>query len=276
MMEGIRIPARKLVGRERLEFIVLGLIAVLAVGVSSKLFAASQGIREQGQEQSVREREAQTPAPPTAIFDWESRARLHRGLEGSSGTLTLSQDGVVFRPTKGSTLHWPFLEIQTFDLLSPRRFVIVGYENRSWHGHGERKYRFDLSVAMPPDIAAELALRVAKPVRNADPNPTATSFATIPARHRTLAGGTNGTLHFGPDGINYLTTNGQGGRSWNWSDIQTLAKPDPFHLRVNSYRETFTFDLKQPMSRDLFDRLWDEIYAHELNGDVFSRSKKNP
>jgi hypothetical protein len=276
MMEGICVPARNVVGRERLQFIVFGLITVLAGGVSSKLFAASQGIDEQGREQSAQGREAQVAAPLATTLDWESQARLHHGLEASPGNLTLSQDGLVFHPTKGSALQWPFLEIQTFDLLSPRRLVITGYENRSWHEHGERKYRFDLSVAMPPDIAAELARRVAKPVRNAEPNPTAASFATIPARHRTLAGGTNGTLHFGPDGIDYLTTNGQGERSWRWSDIQTLAKPDPFQLRVNSYRETFTFELKQPMSRELFDRLWGEIYAHDRDGSAFSGSKKNP
>jgi hypothetical protein len=276
MMEGIRVPARQVVGRERLQFIVFGLIIVFAGGVSSKLFAAPQGIREQGREQSAPERGARVPAPLATTLDWESPARLHHGLKSSPGTLTLSQDGVVFRPTKGTTLHWPFLEIQTFDLLNPRRLAITGYENRSWHGHGERKYRFDLNMAMPSDIAAELARRIAKPVRNADPNPSAIGFATIPARHRTLAGGTNGTLHFGPDGINYLTTNGQGGRSWRWSDIQTLANPDPFQLRVNSYRETFTFELKQPMSRELFDRLWDEIFAHDLNGSAFSGSKKNP
>jgi hypothetical protein len=276
MMEGIRVPTRKIVGRERLQFIVFGLITVLGGGVSSKLFAAPQEIREQGRAQSAQEREAPAPAPLENTFDWKSQARLHHGLEGSPGTLTLSKDGLVFDPTKGSTLHWPFLEIQTFDLLSPHRLVITGYENRGWHEHGERKYRFDLSVAMPPDIAAELAHRVAKPARNADPNPAATSFATIPARHRTLAGGTNGALHFGPHGIDYLTTNGQGGRSWRWSDIQTLAEPDPFQLRVNSYRETFTFELKQPMSRELFDRLWDEIYAHDVNGSAFSGPKQTP
>lgn len=275
-MEGIRVPAQKVVRREWLQFIVFGLITVLTWGISSKLFAAPRGIDEQGQEQSAREREARVPAPLATTLDWESQARLRHGLKSSPGTLTLSEDGAVFRPSKGSTLHWPFLEIQTFDLLNPRRLVITGYENRSWHGHGERKYRFDLSVALPADIAAELARRVVKPVRNADPNPTVTSFATIPARHRTLAGGTNGTLHFGPDGIDYLTTNGQGGRSWRWSDVQTLANPDPFQLRVNSYRETFTFELKQPISRELFDRLWDEIYSHDLNGSAFSGSKKNP
>lgn len=223
-------------------------------------------------------REGQTPTSSdvATTLGWESQARLHHVLGGISGTLTLGQDGIVFHPTKGSTLHWPFSEIETFDLLSPHRLVITGYENRSWHRHGERKYRFDLNPAMPPDVAADLARRVAKPVRNGNPNPAATSFATIPARHRTLAGGTNGTLRFGPDGIDYITTDGKGGRSWRWSDIETLANPDPFQLRVNGYLETFTFELKQAMSQELFDRLWNEIYARDLNRGAFSGSKKNP
>lgn len=223
-------------------------------------------------------RQGQTPTSSdvATTFGWESQARLHHGLGGTSGTLTLGQDGVVFRPTKGSPLHWPFLEIATFDLLRPRRLVITGYENRSWHRHGERKYRFDLSAGMPPDVAAELGRRVVKPVRNGNPTLAAPSFATIPARHRTLAGGTNGTLRFGTDGIDYLTTDGKGGRSWRWSDIETLANPDPFHLRVNGYLETFTFELKQAMPRELFDQLWNENYARDLNRGAFSGPKKNP
>lgn len=241
-------------------------------GVTSTPLAAVAELRDQVTEQP---REGQTPTDVAATFGWESQARLRHGLGGISGTLTLGQDGVVFRPTKGSSLHWPFLEVATFDLLSPRRLVITGYENRSWHRHGERKYRFDLSTAMPPDIATELARRVAKPVRDGNPNPAATSFATIPARHRTFAGGTNGTLRFGPDGIDYITTDGKGGRSWRWSDIETLANPDPFHLRVNGYLETFTFELKQAMPQELFDRLWGEINARDMNTGAFG-PKKNP
>ena len=48
-MEGIRFPVRKGVGRKSLQFIVFGLIAVLAGGVSPNLFAAPQKIDEQGQ-----------------------------------------------------------------------------------------------------------------------------------------------------------------------------------------------------------------------------------
>ena len=67
-MEGIRVPARKDIGRERLQLIAFGLIMVLAGGVSSRLFAAPRGIPEQGQEQSAQEREAEVAAARADVF----------------------------------------------------------------------------------------------------------------------------------------------------------------------------------------------------------------
>ena len=216
------------------------------------------------------------PAKPAAALSWESPAKLHHRLTRSSGTLIIDEGGVTFRSAKGDTRRWPFVEIQTFDLLTPRRLVITGYQNRGWHRHGERKYRFDLNLPMPPDVAADLARHVGKPVRNGNPDPEAQGFGKIPARHRTLGGGTQGLLRFRAEGIDYVTPTGKGGRSWRWSDIQTLANPDPFHLRVDGYRETFAFELKQPLSRELFDRLWDQVYARDLNGLTLGGSPKKP
>ena len=211
-----------------------------------------------------------------ATFNWESQARLHHAFGRQSGRLTLSQVDVEFLPNNGPVLRWPFEEIETFDLLNPRHLVITGYKNRSWHRHGNRKFRFDLGTPMPPRVAAEFAKRLGKPVRNGDPNPTAPTFATIPARHRTFWGGTNGTLRFDADGIEYVTTAGKGGRSWHWSDIDTLANPDPYHFTLTGYRETFEFELKDPMSSLLFDRLWDQLYARDFGKLVPVHEGQNP
>jgi len=209
-------------------------------------------------------------------LNWESPAWLHRAFGRKSGRLTLNQGDVEFRPNKGPLLRWPFVQIETFDLLNPRRLVITGYENLSWHRHGDRKFRFDLVTPMPPTVAAELARQVRKPVRNGDPNPAAPSFAVIPARHPTFWGGTNGTLRFGEDGIEYVTPTGKGGRDWRWSDIDTLANPDPYHLTLTGYRETFGFELKEPMSRALFDRLWDHLYARDFKSAAQPGEGQNP
>jgi hypothetical protein len=143
--------------------------------------------------------------------------------------------------------------------------VITDYESHSHHRPGERRFRFDLNNSVPASVAAELAQRVGKPVQNGDPDPQATAYVTLPARHGTRFGGTNGTLRFRDEGIDYVTSDGRDSRSWRWADIQTLANPNPYQLRVGAYLETVDFELKQPMSPDLFDRLWDHVYARDLN-----------
>ena len=198
-------------------------------------------------------------------LNWQSPARLRQGLRKSPGTLIIDAEAIQFRSAQGLSLHWPFVEVQTFDLLTPRRLVIKGYENRGRHRPGEKVFRLELDLPVPPAVAAALAERIGKPVRNGVPDPGAPSLATIPARHPTRTGGSNGVLRFRTEGIDYISAVGRDSRSWRWSDIYTLAHPDAYHLRVGGYRETFGFELKQPMSRELFDRLWDRVFARDLN-----------
>jgi hypothetical protein len=102
-------------------------------------------------------------------------------------------------------------------------------------------------------------------VRNGEPLATSAAIKEIPAHHRVWSGGSSGTLRFKDDGIDYVTESGRDGRSWRWADIQTLANPNPYELRVTAFREIAEFELKQPLSRDLFERMWDRLYAIGLN-----------
>ena len=210
---------------------------------------------------------AQTLAPSasTQALNWQSPGRFHHGLKSIPGDLILRGEGIEFRSgTEKFSKRWLFSDVETFDL-TPRRLVITDYENRRHHLPGERRFRFDLGNPIPPAVAAKLAQRVGKPVRNGEPDPKATDLVTIPARHGSRFGGTNGTLRFRDDGIDYEAASGDGSRSWRWSDIETLANPDPYHLRIGGYRDTFEFQLKQPISHELFDRLWDRLYGVNLN-----------
>jgi hypothetical protein len=203
----------------------------------------------------------------------------HQLLKKSTpGILLLGDDAVEFQSPKFSH-KWPYSELKTLDLSNlPQReegkrrrsdgaqdLVITGYENRHWHEPGERRFRFTLEQPMPPDIAAEFTARVGRPVVNGDPDPAQPVIAEIPAHRRERFGGSNGTLRMRKDGIDYLTSDGRDARSWRWSDIQTLANPAPYEFRVTAYREVVEFDLKQPFSRGLFDKLWDSLYAADLN-----------
>lgn len=201
----------------------------------------------------------------TAPVKWESPAELHRLLKKRiSGTLILDNDAVEFRSPKFSQ-RWLYGEIRTFDLTENRELALTGYENRRWRAPGERTFRFTLAESMPPAIADRFATQVARPVINGIPLPPANVLATVPAHQRARFGGSNGTLRFEQDRIDYVATDGSSSRTWRWSDIQTIANPNPWEFRISGYREIVAFDLKQPMPRELFDRLWSSLYAADLN-----------
>jgi hypothetical protein len=203
-------------------------------------------------------------ASPGQTGHWQTPAQWHRLLKKAvPGTLLLDDDGVEFRSAKFNQ-RWAYVEIHGFDL-STRELTVTSYQSRHWHEPGERRFQFTLSEPMPPEIAAQFTERVGKPVRNGVPLPSVVAIAEIPAHHRMWSGGSSGTLRLKDSGIDYVTENGRDSRAWRWADIQTIANPNPYELRVMAYREIVEFDLKQPISRDLFDLVWDHLYAAGLN-----------
>jgi hypothetical protein len=179
------------------------------------------------------------------------------------GTLVIDNDGIEFQSTKLKQ-RWAFIDIHTFDL-DTHELTLWTYQRQRWHEPGERPFRFTLSEGVPLDVAAVLSERVGKPVRNGVSLSKCQPLAEIPARRRTWFGGSNGTLCLNDDGIDYITDERHDSRSWRWSDIQTIANPSPYELRVTAYREIVEFDLKRALPRTLFERMWDELYASGLN-----------
>ncbi len=197
---------------------------------------------------------------------WETPARERRMplRTGIHGTLTVNVGGITFRSDNGRSQSWPSVAIRTA-LVAPHRMVIKTYVNRSLHRPGERRYEFDLTNAIPASVAATFADGVARPLQSSVPDSEASAIAAIPAHHRSLTGGTNGVLRFRQDGIDYVTPSKEDSRTWRWADLQTLSNPDPYHLFLFGYRDTYTFDLKAPLTQALFDSASDAIYGHNLS-----------
>lgn len=209
--------------------------------------------------------------PATLETNWVAQTgealalRSGQSRTARNGSLTIDSSGIAFQTNTGKTFRWPFREVETFDLTNPRQLVLRSYEIKSWHRPGEKHYAFRLAQPVPPWVAASLAQHVGKPSRNGLSSPDVAAFATIPARHSTRFGGSNGMLRFADTGIEYTTSKIDDSRNWRWSDVRTLANPDPYHLRIDGYRETYDFLLKEPLSRNLFDKLWDYVYAKDLD-----------
>jgi hypothetical protein len=195
---------------------------------------------------------------------WQAPANWHRLLKKDvHGRLVLDDEGVEFRSPKFNQ-RWAYVDIHSLDL-SARELTLDSYQNRPWHAPGELRFQFTLGEPMPPEIAAQLTERVGKPVRNGVPLPSVAVLSEIPAHRRIWSGGSNGTLRLKDTGIDYVTENGLDSRSWRWADVQTIANPNPYELRVTGYRETVEFDLKEPLARVVFEQMWDRLYAADLN-----------
>ena len=213
-----------------------------------------------------------------ADLSWQSPARLHRLLRSVRGSLQIGATGIEFRSqNKEHSYRWSYEEIETLGLW-PRRIDVRTYEKRGRSRPGLQRFRFDLESELPPQVAARVAQRIGKPVRNGLPEPKARVFATLPALHLTAFGGSksNGFLRFRAEGIDYVSPAPGESRSWRWSDLRTLSNLSPYHFVVFAHRETYSFDLKQPMSRALFDRLTDEVYAHNLDFKSSPGRAKSP
>lgn len=199
-----------------------------------------------------------------ALNRWEAPAQWHRFLKRATpGTLILDQDGVEFR-SRSFTNRWTYADIQTFDL-AETDLTLTSYENRPWYAPGNRRFHFTWTQPIPANVASLFAERVSKPVRNGVPDQSGPVLGEIPAHRRARWAGSNGRLRFTESGIAYVTDDGRDAGDWRWTDLQTIANPNPYELRLTGYREVVAFDLKKPMPRELFEHLWDQLYAATLN-----------
>jgi hypothetical protein len=231
--------------------------ALLAAGIWIWLYGSAAGFAQAGKEAG--------PAQTSAA--WQSSAKLRRLVGKESGNLTINSEGIEFRPEKAPEIRIPYLEIQTF-LLAPHSLTVKTYENRKRHVPGTTQYTFDLVQAVPPAVAVELARQVRRPSQNTVTDPTSQAVV-IAAHHRRVAGGTNGVLRFRDGGIDYVTGVAGDSRSWRWADLQTLSLPDPYHLLVFGYRDTYNFDLKEVLPQALYSRSVQAIDAH--NGAAYGQ-----
>lgn len=222
--------------------------------------------------------DAASPNPPPANA-WESPARLRRETLGSTpGTLRINAQGIEFVPIKGATARWAFAQIKELDL-QKHRLVLVGYDNRKWPLPETQQFDLRFKNEMTAIVAGSLTEKIARPVRNGIPDPNATADTVIAVRRSKHYGGSNGLLRIRRQGIDYVTAQPRQSRSWRWLDLQTVSNPDPYHLFVFGYRDSYAFDLKGSLTRQVFNHISDEIWTHnegEMRGGGVILPSKPP
>ena len=204
-------------------------------------------------------------AAPQLLGEFRYDVRRDKLWGGETGVLTIGDEGIAYASENGKTMiELPYRDIRKLDIADRSKVEIFTYERRAMRLTQRRKIEFALiNGAVSDRLPRLLADRLERPVLgSATEEPVGNR---IPAYHRHLLGGCNGTLVFGPNAIHYVSQEPKHGRTWPSEDIETIGSIDPFHFRTSTYAETYNFDLKERLPEEAYRRLWLRIFGTSPN-----------
>ena len=180
------------------------------------------------------------------------------------GQLRINEAGIQYHSTNGKTsITLPFIDVHEMDVADPSAIRIETYEMLTRKLSGRRNYVFRLQSARSPTendrLTQFLSERLRRPLL-ASQTITAKPEFEIPAYHRHVLNGCNGTLQITPEGIRFLSVKEDHSRTWKYSEIRTIGGSDPFSFRVTTLAETFAFDLKDRLTAEAYELVWQRVY----------------
>lgn len=180
------------------------------------------------------------------------------------GQLRVDASGIQYRSSKGKTsIHVAFIDVYEMDVSDPSAIRVETYEMLKRKLSGRRSYVFRLhssrGVEENDRLTQFLSERIHRPLLNSRTIAVKPEFE-IPAYHRHVLNGCNGTLQITPEGIRFLSTKEDHSRTWKYSEIQTIGGSDPFTFRVTTFAETFMFDLKDRLPKEAYELMWQRVY----------------
>ncbi len=180
------------------------------------------------------------------------------------GQLQITDSGVNYESdNKKTAINLSFADIREADVSNPARITFETFDVLKRRLGGRTVLSFRLREgAHTEELAQFLAGHLKRPVVGSYAIPNEGGFQ-IPAYHRRLLSGAHGMLVIGPEAIRFLSDKTKEPRTWLYRDIETIGTPDPFHFRVTTYAETFTFDLKERLSEEAYRLAWRKVYRLE-------------
>ena len=194
-----------------------------------------------------------------------------RTIGHRDGELIISENRIEYRSRKraNESRRWTYSgDIKLLEILSPTKIRLWTYKDRKLLLGKDESLTFKL-------VNGQLDQKLSDFVRERLPRAFVTSFveedgtllATIPIKHSHRFGGCEGLLKVYPDRLIYDSETGHDSRSWRWTDIRSVGRPDVYRLDIETFEpeigasnRSFNFILKKQMPHRIYDLLWDRIY----------------
>ncbi len=191
------------------------------------------------------------------------------------GRIEISEEGVAFEAQeRENSRRWTYTDIQHFDRISTKEFVILSYEDQKWKLGRDRAFHFVLtSGELSDEVMRKITMHFGKPVTERVIGDVAAPHDELPAKHLHSFGGCEGRLIFTDDTVIYATDRAKDAREWRLGrDVQAISSINPYQveLRVfeNNRREfsrsrVYKFALKQPLKPEFYRDLKHKLYDLE-------------
>ena len=198
------------------------------------------------------------------------------------GKVLIGEKTITYEASdKDESRTWEYPDIQYFDRISTKEFVILTYEDRRLALGRDRQFHFVITEGELDDgLFQTIAARLGKPVTNRVlPQQATPAEYSIPVKHLHTFGGCEGVLKFAGNMIYYATDHREDARAWKLGrDIQSVWSSDPYQLEIHAYdnnRREFSrtriyhFQLKERLNQVFYRNLKLKIY------DLEARNRKS-
>lgn len=197
------------------------------------------------------------------------KVRQDRLIGDRDGELIISTDHVEFRAKKEKdSRSWAYGEIKLLEILSPTRVRIWTYENRILRLGQEENLSFKIiNGQIDQQVSDFLRERINRPFVTSFTNEESEILAKIPVKHLHRFSGCQGLLELYADRLVYEAKEGHDSRSWRWTDIRAVGRPDidrfevlTFEPQTGGPKRSFNFILKEPLAEKTYDFIWSRVF----------------
>ena len=185
-------------------------------------------------------------------------------LRDESGQLTIDDEGITYRSDNGKiSLEFAYVDILKVNLSRPDVIRLQTYDRLKRKLTRNRTYKFRLKEDVADSRVARFLIQCLERPLVGDYELAGESPGGIPVYHRHRLRGCHGVLRITEEGIRFLSDKPKDSRSWLYRDLETIGSSNPFSLRVRSYVETYTFDLKDRVPEETYRLVWQRIHNRQ-------------
>ena len=197
------------------------------------------------------------------------KVRQDRLIGDREGELIISTDQFEFRAKKEKdSRSWTYGEIKLFEILSSTRVRVWTYENRKLRLGQEENLSFKIiNGQIDQQVSDFLRDRMTRPFVTSFTNEESEILSQIPVKHLHRFSGCQGVLKLYADRLVYEAEDGHDSRSWRWTDIGAVGRPDidrfevlTFEPQTGGPKRSFNFILKERLAEKTYDFIWSRVF----------------